>query len=304
MNSTLPRLPAWLNSLVIWMQKGDKLGKYALYKAVNRYFSGSVVCYHTPSGHFITPTEEWCFWQLGGPEHYYLDEFTPFLNLINDFDTDFSFFDLGADIGTVSALVVSHCPLLRHVFAFEPNCGAFTLLRHNLNSYSRSVYAENKAISDYEGKATLVTRSRSLGDHEGYISAKTADVTKEGSGEESSETGVTSLDIYLRQSSQTLAELIVIKIDVEGQEVEAIKGAEKLIQNANQCILLIEIHPDVLQKRKQTPEDIFLAVERIRSVSWLIPKCNNQLVDRSRPLFSQVERGQYDIIATSHFPKP
>jgi FkbM family methyltransferase len=300
MDSTLSRLPAWLNSLVIWMQKGDKLGKYALYKAVNRYFSGSVVCYHTPLGLFLTPTEEWCFWQLGGPEHYYLDEFTPFLNLINDFDTDFSFFDLGADIGTVSALVASHCPLLRHVFAFEPNRGAFTLLQHNLGSCQCSVYAEHKAISDYEGKATLVTRSRSLGDHEGYISDK----FKVESSENSNEIDVTSLDAYLSQSSQSLARLVVIKIDVEGQEVEAIKGAEKLIQHANQCILLIEIHPDVLQKREQTPEDIFLAVERVRPVNWLIPKCNNQLVDRSRPLFSQIDHGQYDIIATSHFPKP
>lgn len=300
MSNELSLLPSWLNSLVIWMQQGDKRGKYALYKAVNHYFPGTVVRYRTAIGDFYAPCEEWCFWYLGGPEKYYLDEFTPFLTLINDLGTPFVFFDLGADIGTVSALVATHCRLLNQVIAFEPNCGAFSLLQHNLASCCRSARAENKAVSDFEGSATLVTRSRSLGDHEGYLSPNTEN---DHIGNHSNPTLVTSLDAYLKQTQLYLAPLIVLKIDVEGQEIQAINGAVELIKHADQCVLLIEIHPEVLQKQNQTPEDIFDAVERIRAVNWLIPKRNNQPVDRSRPLFSQVKHAQYDIIATSHSPK-
>ena len=93
----------------------------------------------------------------------------------------------------------------------------------------------------------------------------------------------------------------MLKIDVEGQEVQVVEGASSTISQAQTCIILIEIHPDVLDKFNQTPETLFNAVEAIRPVEWLVPKTGNSTLDRSRPLFSQVEKAQYDVIAVSRF---
>ena len=287
-------LPTWLNSVVIWMQSGEKLGKYAWYRLINRLFLGSVIRYQTDNGEFIAPTNEWCFWELGRPENYYLDEFTPFIELINKQTQPFTFFDMGADIGTVSAMVSARCTHLQNAIAFEPNPGAYSLLTHNMDQCVKNGLAVNQAISNTQTTAILHTRDRELGDHEGFI-----DTSNGG------DTQVTSLDYYVKTNPVALAPMIspmiVLKIDVEGLEVEAIQGAKSIIQHATQCIVMVEIHPEVLNRLNQTPETLFSTLEAIRPVTWLVPKLNNQILDRTKPMFTQLPTQQYDLIAVANY---
>lgn len=283
-------LPRWFNRFVIWMQKGEKLGKYACFKTINRLFPKAVIQYSFHRGTFLAPAQEWCFWELGGPKHYYLDEFYPFFDLINQTHSPFTFFDLGADIGTVSALVSLHCPHLKQTIAFEPNTGSFSLLNHNIHHCVKNGKAVNMAVSNFSGKADLCARERELGDHEGFI-----EVNDQG------QTTVTSLDNYIDVNVTDIAELVVIKIDVEGQEAEAVEGASQLIQNAGKTVIMIEIHPEVLARQNATPELLLDAIDNIRRHTWLVPKNNNQIVDRAQPLFSQIPTGQYDLIAVSDY---
>ncbi|MFT5812716.1 MAG: hypothetical protein ACI9VT_000453, partial [Psychroserpens sp.] len=92
---------------------------------------------------------------------------------------------------------------------------------------------------------------------------------------------------------------IVLKIDVEGQEIQAICGANGLIKYAEKVVILIEIHPQVLSKTNNSPEDLFVAAEKCRAFDWTVPLYQNIPINRSLSFFEQVPVGQYDILGIS-----
>ena len=282
---SLQALPGWLNRLVVWSQRHDVKGKYAFYRWMCKHYSDSYVCYKFDQASFVLPVDEWCFWLEGGPDNYYMDEFGPFCNLLNKLGP-FSFFDLGADIGTVSALVSRNCAGLQNIVAFEPNPGSYAMLCHNLAALEVPARAVNQAVSDFDGMVSFSTDNSQTGDHEGHIMPGSTGDTR-----------VTSLDSYLADNVVTLADILVLKIDVEGQEVPAVKGALASIQRASGAVLLLEIHPEVLASQGQTPEDMFGEIESILEVNWFVPKFAQQKVDRQQPFFNQFPAQQYDVIA-------
>lgn len=285
-------LPSWLNQLVIWFQLHDVKGKYAFYRFMCKYFADRYVRYVFAGAPFVLPVDEWCFWLEGGPDNYYPDEFEPFCRLLNQLG-EFSFFDLGADIGTVSAMVSRKCPELQSIIAFEPNPGAYAMLSHNLCALKHTACAVNQAISDFNGRVSFAAENTQTGDHEGHILPGTQGNTR-----------VTSLDRFLADNKRVLADNLVLKIDVEGQEVQAIKGALHTITQSAGVVLLLEIHPEVLASQSQTPEDMFEQIEGMLGVSWYVPKFALQKVDREQAFFAQFPHQQYDVIALSASLKP
>jgi hypothetical protein len=105
-----------------------------------------------------------------------------------------------------------------------------------------------------------------------------------------------SLDDWVRKNNIQLVENVVLKIDVEGQEEQAMRGARNLITASKRALVLLEIHPEVLEKTSTSPEQLFETLESIRSVDWLVPMMGNCSVDRNKPFFQQFERKQYDLI--------
>ena len=282
---SLRNLPGWLNRLVVWFQMHDAKGKYAFYRFMCKHFADRYVRYHFDEATFVLPVDEWCFWLEGGPSNYYLDEFGPFCDLLNKLG-HFSFFDLGADIGTVSALVSRNCARLQNVVAFEPNPGSYAMLRYNLARLDVPAVAVNQAVSDFEGMVSFTTGNTQTGDHEGHILPDSTGNTR-----------VTSIDKYLAGQSIQLADKLVLKIDVEGQEIQAVKGALQTVQHASGAVLLLEIHPEVLASQKLTPEDMFAQIESMLDVTWFVPMYSQQIVDRQQPFFNQFPVKQYDVIA-------
>jgi FkbM family methyltransferase len=278
-----------VNRLLVLLQKKDWRGKYWFYVWLSKRYGSKVITHRIKGLVFNVPVGEWCFWLEKGPENYYLDEFLPFCNVLTQLDVPFTFFDLGADIGTVSSLVATHCNNLKNVIAFEPNNKSFEVLAVNLENIRQPSMCINAAVSDFEGVATFHADSERLNDHEGYID-------NSGVGD----TRVTSLDIWsVKQQEISIEETIALKIDVEGQEIQAVLGAKSLIKNAKKVIVLIEIHPDVLAKTNNTPDDLFSITEQIRGFDWIVPLYNNTPINRNLPFFEQVPVGQYDIIGIS-----
>lgn len=283
----LRSFPGWLNALIKWFQKNDPKGKYAFYQYLCRHFADRYVQYDFGSKSFYIPVDEWCFWLEHGPQNYYLDEFGPFCELLNRIG-DFTLFDLGADIGTVSALVERNCIGLQQIIAFEPNPGAFSLLEQNLKQTGLNANAVNQAVSDFVGRVSFSTENALSGDHNGHIEPDKA-----------GDTPVTTLDNWLAENPQSLCQSVVLKIDVEGQEVQAVNGARQLLQQAESVVLLLEIHPEVLSANRQQAEDIFSSIEAILPVQWFVPKFQQALVDRATPFFKQFPLQQYDVIGLS-----
>ena len=68
-------------------------------------------------------------------------------------------------------------------------------------------------------------------------------------------TDVTSLDYLVEKNKLFLSQILAIKIDIEGQEKAMFAGASNIIKQADKIIVLLELHPDVLTRDNQTPEE-------------------------------------------------
>jgi FkbM family methyltransferase len=282
------RFSVLTNALLCKMQQHEWPGKYRFYKWFSKKFGDHIIQHQLGKLAFVVPVDEWCFWSEFGPQNYYLNEFVPFFDIINAYEQEFIFIDMGADIGTVSALASVYCPKLLNIIAFEPNPQSYNLLHANLSNINKPSLAINAAVSDFVGKASFNHSTTSTIDHEGHI-----DLTKEGN------TDVTSLDAWFAQNESRLPLLVVLKIDVEGQEDAVLRGAQHLLKQCQNCVLLLEIHPDVLSASNMQAEHLFEQAEAIRPLTWMVPLLGNQIVNRDLPLFDQVPRGQYDIIGVS-----
>ncbi|MEP1446553.1 MAG: FkbM family methyltransferase [Paraglaciecola sp.] len=284
--------PVWLNAVLVFLQKTEWRGKHRFYLWLAKRFGNKVVTHTIEDRPFSVPVGEWCFWLEKGPENYYLEEFLPFCEVLNQLDTPFTLFDLGADIGAVSSLVAVHCKNLKNLVAFEPNPKSFDVLSANLHNLKQPVKCVKSAVSNFEGSTTFHRDTERLNDHEGYIDTS-------GVGD----TAVTSLDIWRENQNASdefeLEETLALKIDVEGQEIQLLEGAKALIKSAHKVIILIEVHPEVLNRTQHTPDDLFVTAEQYRDFDWIVPLHQNKRVNRKLGLFEQVPIGQYDIIGVS-----
>ena len=139
--------------------------------------------------------------------------------------------DVGAFIGTHSVYFARFCSL-RPVISFEPNAGTFPILLSNVrqNSLEDAIVPFNQALGSRPGRAKVLAAPannpgsssvRYLGD------GSTGDVQ------------VSTLDREV--SEQQLGFIALIKIDVEGAELEVLRGGTKTIL-ANLPLLCIEVH--------------------------------------------------------------
>ena len=159
---------------------------------------------------------EWDGWMREDLEKYYKD------------DTDI--LDIGANIGYNTLMFSDYGP----VYAFEPLFYEVTIMNVEKNNLKNSVYVVPVALSDknenksmYFPKAVKETGLRNYG---GSSIQKTEGM------DESTKTEIECRrldDIYKGVTS-------VIKIDVEGHELEVLKGAENIIKKY-MPMLLIEI---------------------------------------------------------------
>ncbi len=274
-----------LNAIIKFIQCHEIPGKYRLYEATKHKHNRSLITYEIKGSEFSIPWDQWCFWKNYGPENYYLEEILPFTQVLNDELKHFDFIDLGADVGVVSALVNKHCQGVNQIIALEPNPSVFNVLKQNLLNISARHFAFNKAISNFNGYGLFSFNSAQGSDHEGHLINNSTGKTE-----------VTTVDSLIDDNNIAIAKNIAIKIDVEGQEKAVFSGAKKTIQQAEKIVLLLELHPDVLTRDKQTPEELFKEAEELRDFTWLVPILDNKQVDRSKAFYQQFPLQQYDII--------
>lgn len=279
------KISAFLNFVIKKIQCHEVPGKYRLFEATKYKYNRSVITYSIKGSEFSIPWDQWCFWKNYGPENYYLEEILPFTDIINTQFNNFDFIDLGADVGVVSALVNKYCQNLQTIIALEPNPTVFNVLTQNLANISPNHLPLKKAISDYNGFGQFNFQSEQGSDHEGHLINN-----------KSGKTEVTTLDALIESHNIELSKNIAIKVDVEGQEKAMFSGAVNTIKNAKKVLVLLELHPDVLTRDNQSPEDLFKAAEEIRPFKWLVPIQNNKLVDRNLNFYEQFPLQQYDII--------
>ncbi len=147
-----------------------------------------------------------------------------------------TFIDIGANKGDYSLLSAKLVGSSGKVIAFEPEPTNCTWLRKSigLNEF-RSIQLFEMALSDKDGSNTLY-----LGKKSGWHTLK-QDVRNRNKGQIPVVTR--RLDSVLESIGCTKVDMM--KIDVEGGELEVLKGAERTLSVNHGIILVIDLHPQL-----------------------------------------------------------
>lgn len=149
-------------------------------------------------------------------------------------------FDVGANFGYYSVTLGS---LLStgHLYAFEPSKPTFDRLATNLklNDLTEKVTAVNAGLSDSPGKAFLSSDPANSG-HK-YVSGEGEAIVLD------------TLDAFCERSQITRLDLI--KIDIEGNEMRALRGAEKTIRQFRP-VMMVEIAGVFLEEQGSSAKEL------------------------------------------------
>jgi len=144
-----------------------------------------------------------------------------------------AFADLGANVGVFSVLAARAVGPAGRVYAFEPTPRSAAMLRANLerNGVVRQVTVVEAAGAAEPGRARFATvassqlNSIAVGDE---LGGETIDVE------------VTSLDAFFEK--QGWPPLDVVKMDVEGQEIDVFRGMSRLVERNLGLRVVFEYH--------------------------------------------------------------
>jgi FkbM family methyltransferase len=167
-----------------------------------------------------------------------------------------SVFDIGANLGLHTLLAARLVGAGGSVWAFEPVPANLRLLRRNLelNDLLGWVHVVPKAVSN--SPSPFLDMAIASGSAE---TDPTASICTHGVGEASIQVKNVRLDELSLPSEKALR---LVKVDVEGAELEVLRGGEQLLQRT-QPLLIIEVHGDGLQKLGGSIEDLNAFLERL-----------------------------------------
>jgi len=150
------------------------------------------------------------------------------------FKPGMTFIDVGANKGDFSLIASKIAGIEGKVLSFEPEPDNCSWVRKSIemNNYT-NIQLFDLALGDSNGKAKLY-----IGEKSGWHSL-VPDQTGRGMGE--IEVTTRTLDSLLEEIECPAVDMI--KIDVEGAELEVLYGAEKTLSNNENLILLIDLHP-------------------------------------------------------------
>lgn len=161
--------------------------------------------------------------------------------------------DIGAHIGYYTLLAARLVGNKGKVYAFEPDPKNFKLLKKNVkeNSYENVVLV-NKAVSDRDGITKLFINNENTGDHRIY---------NLGGQRNSIQIQTLSLDSFFENKPKKVD---VIKIDIQGSEVYAFKGARNLIRQNKNIKIMTEFWPNGLESGGSSAQEYASLLDKAR----------------------------------------
>jgi len=146
--------------------------------------------------------------------------------------------DLGANIGLTSLYFAHRYPKVK-LFAVEPNPDSYQMLTANLKELIDSGRCRTLQAAVWGSPKTLVADPSQARDH------FSAFATKEPSGTETDETCIVGLPIQKLIDDSGFSKIDLLKVDIEGAEVELFKGDLNWLHRVR--TIAIEFHNDSRQ---------------------------------------------------------
>jgi FkbM family methyltransferase len=191
---------------------------------------------------------------------------------------DVVLFDCGADIGTFSALVCSKTSRITRVIAFEPNPDVAGFLKRNLCQLQISSNLITKAVSCFKGTGRLEVPPYDSSDHARFL------VPGEG-----------PLEVVTIDSFGVRGGDVAIKIDVEGAEIEVLKGAAQTIKSARNCVITVEANPRVAMRTKRDPVECLRFLQSLRPFDFLIAE-TEESPPTSSPIIKDGQKTNRNVV--------
>ena len=155
--------------------------------------------------------------------------------------------DVGAHIGYFSTLAARRVGTGGTVVAFEPDPHNFALLTRNLRrNRLDNVLPQQLALGSSAGIRTLFFSTDNLGDHRLHY---------ESDDRRSLAVTVDTLDHALERCG--VARVDAIKLDVQGSELDVVKGAERTLRSNGGIVVLAEIWPYGLERAGGSAKELF-----------------------------------------------
>ena len=189
------------------------------------------------------------------------------------------FIDAGTNLGQYTVLAAQQVGATGHVHSFEPNPRMFGELQFNvgLNNFQERCILNELALSDSCGMAKL---SRYEQGKEVYGSLGTH---KREGGEivGYDEVEMTTLDAYIEERS--LSHVDLIKMDIEGAELPALKGTRKLLSRPSPPTIAIEVADENTKGFGYKATDIWDYLESFRYEMFLIDRKGRTINKADKP---------------------
>ena len=156
------------------------------------------------------------------------------------------FIDIGANIGYFTLLEARLVGKTGKVFAFEPDIDNYALLARNvaLNMYANIVLV-NKAVTHEVNTANLFLDPENSGNHKLWASSKE---------QKQVSINTTSLDSFCE--SYNGCNPSIVKMDIQGAEMAALRGMDKLIRTNLDLKIIIEFWPAGIRGYGDSPEEM------------------------------------------------
>jgi len=191
-------------------------------------------------------------------------------------------FDCGADIGTFSSLVCHRTEQIAKIFAFEPNLDVHEFLQRNLSNLPVPSQMIPKAVSNFNGRGLLERADYDPSDHARFLLPGDGPIE------------VTTIDSMNVRDGD-----IAIKLDVEGGELNTLKGAVETILSARQCVVTVEAHPAVARRTGQDPIECLLFLKSLRPFHFVVAETGEHPL-MTAPLLRTQQTEVWNIVGSTY----
>jgi len=272
-----PLLLRLARAMTRWgIRGGDRLvrifRRLGMLNVVAQYQLGRAVNFSVP---LFRPDTCWDERDIKNYERQHIQSFCRLLEPM----FDVVLFDCGADIGTFSALVCSQTSRVTRVIAFEPNPDVAGFMKHNLSQLRVPSRAITKAVSCFKGAGRLEVPPYDSSDHARFL------VPGDG-----------PLEVVTIDSLGVRGGDVAIKIDVEGGELDVLKGAAETIASARKCVITVEASPRVVARTKRDPVECLRFLQSLRTFNFVIAE-TQESASTSSAIIKEGERVTRNVIA-------